>query len=261
MKEITFKILRLLVRMISRISKQLPGILEIDLKHLQGKGRGAASVGLEAEAAINFLGNRGLSAPVVLDIGANVGLYSEAVLNIIPHANVYAFEPSSLARKKLEDRFHGNTQVAIIPFALGEQKTNATLWSDAAGSGLASLTKRRLDHFDINFDYSEEVEVITLDEWAEAAQVIPDLIKLDVEGHELNVLKGGLKTLALAKVVQFEFGGCNIDTRTFFQDFWYLFINAGFNLYRISPNGPMRVLRYSEEDEYFSCTNYLAIKD
>ncbi len=261
MKEIIFKVLRLLVRMISRINAQLPGILEIDLKHLQGKGRGATSVALEAEAAISFLGDRGLPTPVVFDIGANIGLYSEAVLQIIPHAHVYAFEPSSQARKELEGRFSGNSQVVVIPLALGEQKKNATLWSDAAGSGLASLTKRRLDHFNILFDYSEEVEVTTLDEWIGNSQVTPDLIKLDVEGHELDVLKGGIKTLALAKVVQFEFGGCNIDSRTFFQDFWYLFIDAGFSLYRISPKGPIKVSHYSEEDEYFSCTNYLAIKD
>jgi FkbM family methyltransferase len=246
--------------MISRLNAKLPEILELDLKHLQGKGRGAASVELEAEVAIHFLGNRGLSSPVILDIGANIGLYTEAVLKITPNASVYAFEPSSAACKKLEERFTGNSQVIIIPLALGEQNKNATLWSDAAGSGLASLTKRRLDHFDINFSYSEEVEMTTLDEWIEESQVIPDLIKLDVEGHELNVLKGGLKAIALAKVIQFEFGGCNIDTRTFFQDFWYFFMDAGFNLYRISPKGPIRVSRYSEEDEYFSCTNYLAIK-
>lgn len=259
MKRPILKIVRLSVRLISRLNAKLPQILEMDLKHLQGKGSGAQSVDIEAQEALNFFGPLGLSAPVVLDIGANVGLYSAAVLKINPRAEIYAFEPSSVAREELERKFFGNSQVLIYPLALGEYEKDAILWSDSAGSGLASLTKRRLDHFDINFNYSEKVKVSTLDQWQNESQIIPDLIKIDVEGHELEVLKGGLKTLALAKVVQFEFGGCNIDTRTFFQDFWYLFRDAGFEIYRISSAGPVRIMKYSEEDEYFSCTNYLAI--
>jgi hypothetical protein len=84
---------------------------------------------------------------------------------------------------------------------------------------------------------------------------------MDVEGHELDVLMGGLNTLTLAQVVQFEFGGCNIDTRTFFQDFWYLLTDAGFALYRISDSGPVRIPQYSELDECFRTTNYLAVRE
>ena len=83
---------------------------------------------------------------------------------------------------------------------------------------------------------------------------------MDVEGHELDVLKGGFKTLALAKVVQFEFGGCNIDTRTFFQDFWYLLTEAGFQIHRISEGGPIHISHYSEQEECFRTTNYLAVR-
>jgi hypothetical protein len=136
-----------------------------------------------------------------------------------------------------------------------------TLWSDVAGSSLSSLTKRNLNHFGIKFDYKEQVEVVTLDSWRETSLIVPDLIKMDVEGHELDVLKGGIKTLALAKVVQFEFGGCNIDTRTFFQDFWYLLTGAGFKIYRISHSRPVRIMYYSEDDENFTTTNYLAVRE
>ncbi len=53
----------------------------------------------------------------------------------------------------------------------------------------------------------------------EVNKVVPILVKMDVEGHELNVLNGRINTLALAQIFQFEFGGCNIDTKVFFKIF------------------------------------------
>jgi hypothetical protein len=83
---------------------------------------------------------------------------------------------------------------------------------------------------------------------------------MDVEGHELSVLKGGLANLEKIKVIQFEFGGCNIDTRTFFQDFWYTLTPLGFSIFRISPSGRIKIERYSEEEEYFKTSNFIAAR-
>lgn len=261
MRQFLLKGVRKVVQLILRINSKLPAILEVEMQNIQGKGFGGFSVEVEAKMAIDFLSRSNIKKPVVLDIGANIGIYSEAILKVAPQTTIFAFEPSSVARKKLENRFIGNNSVRIIPFAIGRMISTETLWSDTAGSGLASLTKRKLDHFSIDFNQSESVEVTTLDSWANTTNVVPNLIKIDVEGHELDVLKGGLKTLALAQVVQFEFGGCNIDTRTFFQDFWYLLTEAGFAIYRISVAGPIHIPRYSEREECFRTTNYLAVRE
>ena len=255
------RVLRKVVESIAKIHPKLPAILEIDLQNLQGKGSGATSIELEAKIALSFIARSGIQNPVVLDIGANVGAYSEAILRNAPQSNVYAFEPSSFVRSKLVERFIGNSSVTIVPLALGNRIAIETLWSDSPESGLASLTKRRLDHFGIEFNQEESVELTTLDEWSNTAKVFPDLIKMDVEGHELDILLGGLKTLAMARVVQFEFGGCNIDTKTFFQDFWYLLTRHGFAIYRISARGPIRISRYSEVDECFRTTNFLGVRE
>ena len=246
---------------ITNSNSKLPAILELELKHLQGKGSGGVSVQVEAKVALGFLSRIGIENPVVFDIGANIGSYSDAILRVNPQAKIYAFEPSKFARKELEDRFSTAHQVTVVPLALSDSVSTKTLWSDYAGSPLASLTKRKLEHFKIDFEFSEQVQVSTLDSWRNLSLVTPDLIKMDVEGHELDVLNGGIETLALVSVVQFEFGGCNIDTRTFFQDFWYLFTQGGFSIYRISESGPILLPNYSEEDEYFSTTNYLAVRD
>jgi FkbM family methyltransferase len=253
--------LRKAVQLIAMSNAKLPSMLEIDMQHIQGKGSGAGPIEVEAKIALDFLFRVGIVKPVVLDIGANIGSYSLAVRKFAPYATVFAFEPSSSARKILEERFIGDSSVVCVPLAIGSKNSEETLWSDTPGSGLASLTRRRVEHFDIDFSQSERVSVVTLDSWVNAMNVVPNLIKMDVEGHELEVLKGSLKTLAQTQVVQFEFGGCNIDTRTFFQDFWYLLTEASFAIYRISAGGPIRVSRYSELDECFRTTNYLAVRE
>ena len=85
------------------------------------------------------------------------------------------------------------------------------------------------------------------------------MVKIDVEGHELTALKGFGNALNATRVLQFEFGGCNIDTRTYFQDFWYFFKGQDFEIYRITPVGAEKITRYNERDEFFSTTNYIAV--
>lgn len=153
----------------------------------------------------------------------------------------------------------GHTNVSLLRLALGDSPGNAELWFDEEGSGLASLTRRRLDHFGTDFSHSEVVTVETLDSWAKSAGVRPSLIKLDVEGHELDVLTSGQDTVSQSSVVQFEFGGCNIDTRTYFQDFFYFFQELGFELLRLGPRGLVPITEYRESDEAFVTSNFFAV--
>jgi hypothetical protein len=126
---------------------------------------------------------------------------------------------------------------------------------------LGSLTQRKLDHFGISFEVKEEVKLINFEDyWNGALNRRPiDLVKIDIEGHELNGLNGFGEALFATKLIQFEFGGCNIDTKSYFQDFYYFFIKNDFNLLRITPLGSQAISQYSERDECFVTTNYIAI--
>jgi FkbM family methyltransferase len=226
----------------------------------QGKGWGAGTVDHETQTAIGLLPPERRDRPVILDIGANVGAWTAAALAVAPDAVIHAFEPSAAAFESLTESFADDPRVRTHQLALGASAGQAELFADVAGSGLASLTRRRLDHHDITFDKSELVSLDTVDAWSARNGVSADLMKIDVEGHELDVLAGATTALATVAVVQFEFGGCNIDTRTYFQDFFYFFTERGFALHRIHERGITAVPHYSEIHENFGTTNFLAIR-
>jgi FkbM family methyltransferase len=198
---------------------------------------------------------------LAVDIGGNVGSYTAELRRTIPDLDIHVFEPSYTNVANLTKRFEGDQKIRIVPIALSDQTGTATLYSNVPGSGFASLTKRKLDHFKIELDVKEAVETLRFEEyWLNQLGKAPiDIAKLDVEGHELAVLNGFGCALDQTRVIQFEFGGCNIDTRTFFQDFWYFFAERNFDIHRITPFGLERIGRYRESDEFFSTTNYIAV--
>jgi Methyltransferase FkbM domain len=136
------------------------------------------------------------------------------------------------------------------------------LYKDRDISGLASLSKRRLEHFNVRMDQIEMVTISTIDTIvAEISLSAIDLLKLDVEGHEFSVLRGATKAMerGIIKLVQFEFGGCNLDTRINLQDFYYFFKSFNFVIGLVQPGGGIQLLeQYDEFYEQYRTTNFVA---
>lgn len=229
----------------------------------QGKGWGGSTIQEEIDACLFLLKD---NPKFIVDIGANIGLYTQALLKKIPDATYFLFEPSDHNIQILSDKFYSFDNVFCSTYALSDETTVKNFYSDKEGSGLASLSKRRLDHFNIFMDVVKSVNTIRFDEFLKFDDIpeIPDVIdyvKMDVEGHELSVLKGFGSVVDKIKLIQFEFGGCNIDTKTYFQDFWYFFKDNDFTIYIITPYGPQKIDNYQESLEFFITTNYVAVNN
>lgn len=198
---------------------------------------------------------------VIFDVGANVGLYTILLNEVFSeHSNIFSFEPSKKTFNKLGLNTNHIKKRNLYNFGFGNSNTFSTLYYNQEESGLASVYERRLDHFNIKMDLKEEIEIKTIDSFCEENNIVQiNFLKLDVEGHELSVLRGAKKMLNNHKIdfIQFEFGGCNIDSRTYFQDFYYL-LNKDFYIYRIVKDGLYKIDNYKEMYEAFSTTNYLA---
>jgi FkbM family methyltransferase len=200
----------------------------------------------------------GLGKCVFIDIGANRGDYSLEFSKKFSNVPIYAFEPALETFNILQSKTQ-KIKISCINLGIGEKSKAAELYYDSLGSGLASLSQRNLSHLKVNFDLHETISIITLDEWLKNNQILDDLIvKMDIEGYELFALKGAKEALEVQiQLIQFEFGGANIDSRTFFRDFWLL-LSSRFDIYRLSAKGLELLTQYSEGYEIFMNTTYYA---
>lgn len=236
---------------------------------LQGVGGGsvgASEVQTSGERSIFDLMKRRNNPPYCMfDIGANRGQFLHLLLENIAtdEYSIHCFEPGQAAFMVLCDAFSYDKKITLNNIGIGKECCNSVLHYDAAGSGCASLTKRNLDHLGIFFDKCEPIAITTLDDYCSAKDISRiHLMKMDVEGHELDALNGARSMFdrRLIDIVSFEFGGCNVDTRTYFQDFWYFFAEADMKLFRITPSGYLYpVESYSEIHEKFGVSNYVAV--
>lgn len=200
--------------------------------------------------------------PVLFDVGANVGDYALRADRVFGgEIDIYAFEPSRVTFEKMVRNTKERGNIRSFNFGFGEEEAEVVLYTDAEGSGLASVFKRNLDHLDIHMDRAEKITVRKIDDFCRESGIKKiHFLKIDVEGNELAVLKGAKEMIAAGAIdrIQFEFGGTNIDARTFFRDF-FLYLSPHYALYRVLKDGLAPIPKYQETLEIFTTTNFLAI--
>ena len=237
-------------------------------QYLMGIGSGSDVSFSGEEEMFNILKQRSKPPFCIFDVGSNKGQFLQMVVdNIkIEDISIHCFEPGRETFKSLlsfSKTLNQRNGIKVNNIALGRERGESTLYFDQVGSPLASLSKRKLDHYGIDFEKSEKVEIDTVDSYCrENAIDRINLLKIDVEGHELNALLGAERMFASKSidVVSFEFGGTNIDTRTFFRDFWHFFAKVEMRIFRITPSGYLSPIEiYREIEEQFAPTNFIAI--
>lgn len=143
------------------------------------------------ENELKYLNEFCKGTKVAVDVGANVGFYSYALSK--KFCKTYAFEVNSKLINYL--KFYNSANIEVINKGLSSRSGNATLYipirSDGyAVSGYASLQPNNYpeaaEHQEIN------VSLCTLDEFN---LLDVEFIKIDVEGHELEVLNGSIQRL------------------------------------------------------------------
>lgn len=199
---------------------------------------------------------------VLFDAGANKGQYATQALALLGNrVQAHCFEPSPRTYAELTANLAGQQQVTLLPFGLSSQPGELKLYSHLGGSAEASLTKRDLSHWGIEQNIVETVALRTLDDYCEQSGIPRiDFLKIDVEGHEIEVLRGSAKMLGERRIrfVQFEFGSPDIESRTFFKDIFH-FLNPNYRIFRIVYQGLVPIDTYSEFHETFATANFFAV--
>lgn len=138
---------------------------------------------------------------LILDIGANCGAASAYFAMHAPNARIHAFEPGSVQRAILDRNAAGYPNVSVHPFGLFSSDERAVLYPGASDTGMSSVfpAEHRLDA-------GEAIALRAAGGWvAEEGIDAVDIVKLDVEGCEVDVLRSLVPVLPTVKVLYVEY--------------------------------------------------------
>ncbi|MEM7096830.1 MAG: FkbM family methyltransferase [Pseudomonadota bacterium] len=149
----------------------------------------------------------------VWDVGANFGLYTvSSAARLRKNGKVYAFEPNTACFDRLQKNVQSNgfaQRCELFQVALDSQARERTFYetNESAFSGLSDTGR-------VEITAQTTVHTRPLDDvWREVGARPIDLLKIDVEGHEDEVLAGAEQALAASPdlIVQFEYSEKNLS--------------------------------------------------
>lgn len=258
-------------RLIERFFIKILKLLKVDLlahAHIQlGVGHNTYFSG-EAYIVTTIVPDLLQDEPkVIFDVGANIGEYASFLRKNYKQSTIHCFEPIAKTFKTLEER--SKTDYFICNhFGLSDKAERANLYIASKDDDASMATAYPASINDIftfvgNTSAGTECNFVTLDEYCETNHINQiDFLKIDVEGHELSVLKGAKKMLnkQAISIIQFEFNEFNITSKSFMIDFYKILPN--YKLHRIMPNNRLLPMgEYNSKHEIFRYQNILAIKN
>jgi len=130
---------------------------------------------------------------IFYDIGANIGItcLPIAIAGEAQQPTIFAFEPHPETAQRLKENIALNdVSIEVYQLAMGERCGQTKLNVSNFGEGTHTIVNSALKN-----NASIEVPIIAVDSFVQQGHRAPNLIKIDVEGYEMNVLLGMEKTL------------------------------------------------------------------
>jgi FkbM family methyltransferase len=154
----------------------------------------------EIPVALNTLALLGFSPDTIFDVGAYQGDFAKCCCKIFSNAQVVCFEALEHKVQQLEKTFINNAKIRVLPTLLGaEIKEAVPLHNVETASSI--LLEHIPQNFPVTFHPMTTVDEIVANNFDGRG---PDLLKIDVQGYELEVLKGAENTLQKIQVILVE---------------------------------------------------------
>jgi FkbM family methyltransferase len=171
-----------------------------------------------------------LKIRTVLDIGANTGQFATQARQLLPEAVIHCFDPVREAYNSLSRLAAKDPRMFAYNVALGEEEKDVVMEVNeyTPSSSILHMAPAHLRAFPFTAHTKpERVRMIRLDTWASEAQIEPPLlVKLDVQGYEDRVLRGGTNTVRKAAVILTEVSFCELYEGQVLYDELYSTIRA-----------------------------------
>ena len=205
------------------------------------------------------------SGDTILDVGANIGNWSCQALACASDVTLHAFEPLLDTFASLE-RNLCHTAARLHPFAMSDRIGEKTFHYFACNpeySGMNSCYRRPEIEQRLKVPTKQiTVKTQTLQEFCRQTLVDRvDVLKIDVEGSELDVLFGARELLEQHRIglIQFEYGNTYQDARITLRQVFDLLSGYNYTLYRVIPTGLIHLPCWRSALENFRYSNYLAV--
>lgn len=170
---------------------------------------------------------------VVFDVGAHLGYFSLLARRL--GATVRSFEPSAVAISLLRRNVGGSAQV--IPKGLWSESGSLLLKDFGAKHSAVNTFLEPKDASLRNPERVQPAGVLSLDDYVSASGLVPDLIKLDVEGAEAEVLIGGRATIRNGRpIITMEVGDAAGTPRS--REALEVALSLGYDIYDLTAEGP-----------------------
>jgi len=173
---------------------------------------------------------------VVYDIGASIGKYSAIMAQLPNVREVHAFEPVPASFAALQKVAAKNAKIHAYPLGLGSSKGELMMELNECAdcSSLLKMMDRHVVEFPFSSAQTEKipVRVDRLDDFVEErALALPDVLKIDVQGFELQVLEGAGRCLSHVQSMIVEISFVKLyENAPLFGDVFSRISEMGFNL-------------------------------
>lgn len=169
----------------------------------------------------------------LIDVGTNKGQFSIAARGIFPSIVIHGFEPLPAAAEQFEKIFSGDQNVHLHRYAIGQDRRNVAFYiaDRDDSSSILKPGSGQQKAFGISLSRKIEVELAPLDDLISLESLpSPIMMKIDVQGAELEVLRG-CKNLSMIKDIYVELSFVELyEGQALFEEVRSYLESKGFHL-------------------------------
>ncbi len=202
------------------------------------------------------------TSPVIWDVGAHLGEWALAARQIFPAATIHSFEVMPQIAERLTHLVARDSAITVHALGMSDQPGDRTVHLNEAHDSTNSIAPR-VESPLFQAGTSEFIcQCTTCDQMALTIPP-PTILKIDVEGHEVAVLRGAKAMLASTRrplMIQIEYGDTYLPARSTLRDVYQLLEVGNYQIGRLFPNH-VHFKPYEHTDEHFRMGNLIAVYD